>query len=536
MLTDSQKRKILDIAIERGFEGCVKNRAYFQGSSMTISQVVRHLHFEEVFMKSEDLELKVLCVNFKETREHISSLLFENKKIEEFKLEYSQEFNNIADSSKDLENKLMDNLDVFTTPKLEGMDRYRSKSPRAEGVVLFSAKTRRFLPASYIDPGFILKKRGIGKEDIDKIPCIWPVFNPYSTELFVTTFLPEVGSEIRAVNTYAPPQWRFVRSQPKYHGIIKKLIDNVIPLPEEREYVLDWLRQSIVGRNETVLVLVGDRGVGKTLLSKLFFSLVGEEYSAIAKRETLTEKFNNVLYMARAVAFEETGMEGDEESIERMKAFCNTKLSIEFKGENAFTANNYASMIMSLNGNSRLGVKPQERRFSIPRIGNLNFNKVVEEEEIIEFSKELDAEIKSETFLKYLSEFGEYLLARTPTTSVSKPLRGSAYYEITSQSLTEWESTIINYIIENGEYDTPIFLKDVKRSMGGKERRSMFPTRDAKISTFLQDYRHLDEFKIGTLTRRESDGKHENVQSIVPNNAFLKKYGLKYRDKEEDLL
>jgi hypothetical protein len=528
-MTDSQKQKLLLLLESSGFSGCRSGKPVCSGVVYTSPLAfVRAIGLEGLLMAHTDIELQILGHKFKEIKHSVFAFILEHGEVRPV-ASGPEELEKVHSGILDIDTAIKTNIHLYRSYLEGGVSEYLNKGSNFD-ILMYSSSSRSLIKAGKFNISSILDSKKMSKEDLSNLPKIWPKFDPYCLGIETTVVSSELGIEFPAINTYCPPKWRFVKASPMYSGIIKQLMENLFPLEEERQYIFDWLRQAIVGRNETVLVLVGDRGVGKTLFSKLFFSLVGEQYSAIAKRETLTEKFNSVLKDARAVAFEETGMEGDPESIERMKAFCNSKLSIEAKGENAFTAENFASMVMSLNGNSRLGVKPQERRFSIPRLGVTNFSKIVPEVDIAKFSRDLDAEEKSEEFLESLSEFGEFLLARPASKTIATPLKGQAYYEITAQSLAEWETAIINYVIENGEIGKPLFLKDIKRSMGNREVRNMFPVKDSKISSFLQDYRHIDVAKIGVLTRIDSDGKNNNVQVIMPDETFLKSFGANYKE------
>jgi len=371
-MTDTQKQKLLLLLESMGFSGCRSGKPVCSGMPYPSPLALcRAMGLEAALIASSDIELQLLGLKFKETKYPIYSFILEHKEVRTA-MEAPSSMVNIQGEMENIDKAINGSLHLYRSYLQNGLAGFLDEGPYSD-VLVFSSASRSLVTSGDYNVSALMDAKGLTKEDIKNIPRVWPTFDPYCLELETRKFVGTLGIEVIAINTYCPPKWRFVKASPNYGGIIKQLMENLIPLEEEREYVFDWLRQAIVGRNETVLVLVGDRGVGKTLFSKLLFSLVGEQYSAIAKRETLTEKFNSVLKNARAVAFEETGMEGDPESIERMKAFCNSKLSIEAKGENAFTANNYASMIMSLNGNSRLGVKPQERRFSIPRLGVTNF-------------------------------------------------------------------------------------------------------------------------------------------------------------------
>lgn len=528
-MTDSQRQKLLLLLESMGFSGCRSGKPVCSGvvypSPLAFA---RAIGLETKLISNTDLELEIMGHKFKEVKHSIFSFILEHEEARDA-MEVPDSLKSVHEANKQIDAAIFKNLYLYRSYLKEGLSKFLDTGPYSD-ILVYSSSTNTVVKAGVYNMEALMEAKKLTRDDLKSLPRVWPTFDPYCLEIETRKYVSSIGESVPAINTYCPPKWRFVKASPKYGGMIKQLMENLFPLEEERQYIFDWLRQAVVGRNETVLVLVGDRGVGKTLFSKLFFSLVGEQYSAIAKRETLTEKFNSVLKDARAVAFEETGMEGDPESIERMKAFCNSKLSIEAKGENAFTAENYASMIMSLNGNSRLGVKPQERRFSIPRLGVTNFSKIVPEADIAKFSRDLDSEEKSEEFLESLSEFGEFLLARPASETIATPLKGQAYYEITAQSLAEWETAIINYVVENGEIGKPIFLKDIKRSMGNREVRTMFPVKDSKISSFLQDYRHRDVAKIGVLTRIDFDGKHNNVQVIMPNEHFLKAYGAKYKE------
>lgn len=346
-------------------------------------------------------------------------------------------------------------------------------------------------------------------------------FDPYTLKSLFVRPSKNQGLNVYHVNYYVAPSWRFVDAKPRFGGFIKKLIDHLFPIEFEKEYVLDWLHYAIAKRNETVLCLIGPRGTGKGLLLKdILGVLIGEKYREIVNQEILTDKFNGAFKNRRYIFFDEVNVSGDRE-LNKFKAFCNSHIALEEKGQDSETIENYTSLALSSNDKKDFKAEPQERRFSVPEITQTPFLEVVSEKEIEEFVLRIGQADSIE-----IAEFGQFLLERKPKNSSRKPLKGKYFFELCKLSMPEWKTYIIDYLIHEAEVGVPILnstLTKKFKKIHGED--APFATKRGSIDSFLMDYFHEGVCRIGEVVDAWDSQRSRDTFAILPNPEFLKKFG-----------
>lgn len=348
-------------------------------------------------------------------------------------------------------------------------------------------------------------------------------FNPYQLKsLYLDAN--SLNGNFWHVNHYTAPKWRFVEVQAEYGGFIKTLIEHLFPNPEEREYVLDWIHYAIVKRNSTMLCLVGDRGTGKgILLNTVIAGLIGHDYREIVGQDILKEKFNGAFKGKRYIVFDEVDVETDQ-ALSKIRAFANDQISVEKKGDDSETIENFTSMSLSSNNKKSFKVEPQERRFSVPEVTSESLFTIMTEPEVEEAVRALSDPLSPE-----LAAFGNFLLNRVPRNSSNVPLKGAYFFEICRMSMPEWKLFIIDYFINEGtigeEVKNSILTKKFKKSHGDK---ALFPAREGTIASFLGDYKHEGYHRIGDIVKVWDSQRGRDTFAIRPNKDFLLKYGKNY--------
>ncbi len=375
---------------------------------------------------------------------------------------------------------------------------FKSSSDKDKRILLLHPETKNYLWD--IEAETYLSAVGLSKEELlsnPKIPMVYPIYNPYTLERLYSGRTMSGVENILNLNLYNPPSWRFVGASPKYGGTIKKLFEHVFPVEKDREFVLDWFHYLVTTRNATVLCLVGARGTGKGIILKdIARALTGEEHFAIAKEEVLTDKFNEVFNNRRLVFFDEVDIQGDRE-LAKFKALCNDTISMEKKGSDSVTIENYCSIGLATNNRKNFRVEPQERRFSLPRVTEDPITKIMTIPEVEEFCSTIKVLGNKE-----LAEFGEWLLIRKPKYSNQTPYKGDYYFEISGLSMAAWKAYIIEALgtdkLEELHYIGSL-LKGFKKISGGSDSSSKFPTTRSTIEEFLYQYRHDGIYRIGYI-------------------------------------
>ena len=531
-LSQSQKDLVLSISKQNGFEGFKSDRGYIKGQPHARTKVVKTLDLFEQLKSSNIIEGMGLAVNWESLKGEVESYLFSIKKEAKVIAANASGIEEVKDGSENYKGLISAGIRIVRSAFKDGLETYTGRLNTGQPPLIFiDVNRRRILTTRDIAPDIFLLEMGITdpKELIydQSVPVVYPEFRPYSVDMIIHAERKDApGKKFSILNTYPCPEWRKIKAIPQYRGNIRKLLENIFPLEEERQYVLCWIRQMIVGRNNTVLVLVGDRGVGKSKFGELLQALVGLEFSQMLDMALLKDKFTSQVYHTRLGVFEEVGLGGeDQTTVERVKALTNARIKVEKKNRDAFSASNECSFVMSLNSSSNLGVRPTERRFSIPLVLGKKLEDAIPSFEISKMEKtwlgqEIDPQVQYE-----LAEFGEYLLAMdVGTWSDSTPLRGKAFYEITRAAQPDWELAIIDMVIKAGQINKQLEVKDVIKYMANKPANG-FRTKPTTISSFLRDYKHFNEHKLGTLDFKWGETGRGRSAIIIPNPEFLEAYG-----------
>jgi hypothetical protein len=259
----------------------------------------------------------------------------------------------------------------------------------------------------------------------------------------------------------------------------------------------------------------------------------------------LRDKFNSQFFNKRFIVFEEVSLE-DKSAIAKIKAWCNSKMSIEKKGQDAFTADNWASMVFLMNDITSLGVNAQERRFSIPEVATKGLLTSISEKDVGEFKSGMLTE--SESVLTEIAQFGSFLKVRKPVVNEHTPLKGDYFFKVADAAMIEWHYVLREYVLDNGKIGEMIPIDKVFPQV---ENGSRFPHKRGTIEAWLSDYRYKGVHKIATVQdvvkRKESEVEGLIVMQskrtrrnygIMPNPDFLREHGRKYinQTRAEDLL
>jgi hypothetical protein len=502
MLNDEQVSLLKSIIVRLGFK-CVKG-SYYHLNSGTKTKTIKNLISEmglDVAMNSEPALAEFALP------------LFKTGAIPNF------DFNALLKQISDEGASERKNFDTLDSSELSHWEKEYKKyvpillSKEAPKDALRLIDMERQCLAEDIHPEMWVARKGLVYDEVIRdpsIPTVIPKFMPYEMDLLVTE--ESLGLKRTYLNTYIPPLWRKVKAEPKLGGIIKIIFEHLFPIEEDREYVYDWFHHLITSRNGTMLCLVGARGTGKGVVSKdIARALVGKNNTDIVGQSILRDKFNAAFDSKRLIFFDEVELEQDGD-LAKIKAFCNDVIALEKKGKDSYTADNFASLILSTNNRMNFKVEPQERRFSVPRVSEENLKTKLSEAVIGEFSQRC-----LDPYSPEIAEFGEWLLKRVPTYSNQTPYKGEYFFEICDMSLTGWKSFLIG-LLEKADEPTSLFsVKEMTSKFKKKDSQgpahlntstSRFPAYKPKVAEFLYQYRYRGEFRLGDIVDiYDSEGK-----------------------------
>ena len=350
-------------------------------------------------------------------------------------------------------------------------------------VVVYNCKADWGL--SEIDPKSVLKKL-MAYKDAGMIPKTTLVMtHPAIIKFDPLNFKGLIGEEmfegqmLPVLNEYRPPAWIFTRKEmlqsntPIPPGRARKVfldfVEVLFPDPTHRDYVLFFLQQSLLTIHSCMLVVVGGRGAGKTLLFDVVGELQGIKYYIKLRGKDLDNKFNAQLERKRLVFFDDVYLTTEEQVI-TMKQTLNKTIAIEGKGKEQKMIWNTASYAMAANSPECIAIHPSERKFSPVRSAEIKLDVVWSDREsdidLLHTITGFDIKMTQEEKEAHLLDIGDFLLSYQPKNDwkIHQPYKSDVFYEMCVMAMVAWQTEMIKYILDN-EYKSR--AEDKRESMVG---------------------------------------------------------------------
>lgn len=263
---------------------------------------------------------------------------------------------------------------------------------------------------------------------------VFYTYNPYAKPLAPNK------EGVLEYNTYRPAPWRheeFWKNTPvKRLDAMPELFDRFFTHLTDshgpsKEYLLDWMANSLRTRNFTILTAIGVQGAGKGILGKIFRNLHGETNYGEPKDSVFKERFNAPLKNKTLINVDEISLKTKEEH-DRLKAVVNDTIDIEEKGVDAINCRNFASFYISSNHMDAIQIEPGDRRYSIIELSR---KKILE--------TDLRPHIEYLTSPEAAAELGAYLLYRPVTHDMMSPFKSPRTREVRLAGLNDWELYVI---------------------------------------------------------------------------------------------
>ena len=294
-------------------------------------------------------------------------------------------------------------------------------------------------------------------EAISVARLVVPKYMPRAAPGIHPTVDPTTLTKVNYFNSYVPASWQLwkLRNQQEWDALpasppkeIVEMLQHVVPIKEERQYLYAWLSLSITDRAYVYLVLQGKEGVGKNRIKLMFTALHGKHNSMDGKKECFgagDSKFNGQLFESTGGWFDELKYDADMEA--RMKEYQNDSASKELKGIDA-TRNSevHCSMAISNNHARDNYILFNSRKFVPLVLGKTNLNEVMSPQAIGAFSEKLE-EGKSTFDVKYVAQIAKWLLRVGPKYQSNYPgmeYRGPKFWELAHASMSRWQKVAVN--------------------------------------------------------------------------------------------
>ena len=319
------------------------------------------------------------------------------------------------------------------------------------------------------------------------------IYDPYNLEKCRLEPFEGIGKVLK-INTYVPPEWR-QEPMPEEEiaelecpELVWRLLVHLFPDDEAREFVLQWMRNCILTRNESYLVLNAAKGIGKGIFASVFEAIVGKEHFTEAHRGFLDSQFNSILKNRRMVVLDELSVDTPAKC-NHLKRYANKYQNIEEKGKDADqTIETFTNFMITNNSTADMHVEADDRRFSIMEVTNERLENCMTPKEIGELQRLLKEDIEYQRQLGYwLLHYGE-----SETYRVNDVWKGPAFERLCYLSLPEWGRYVVDTLLANPGME--FTYKDIRQGyrkdtgatdvkIGGKQ----------KVEDLLKNYRKEGE-------------------------------------------
>lgn len=171
---------------------------------------------------------------------------------------------------------------------------------------------------------------------------------------------------VPVVNLYNHPHSTF--NKPNQAATLNKkykdFFEHLFPNPLTKEYVYDWISNSLHRKNLTFLIVIGEKGIGKGLLYEILSRLHLKENSMKIDNDTFESRFNGELKGKTLVFADEISIK-DDKQMSKLKMYVNEEMAIEDKGKKKETIATPFNLIIASNNYDAIRLDEKNRRFSI---------------------------------------------------------------------------------------------------------------------------------------------------------------------------
>jgi len=304
-------------------------------------------------------------------------------------------------------------------------------------------------------------------------------------ELF--TMDPRDGSSI-VYNSYRPSLIKPVAGDTK---VFDRFLERTVPDKEDREVVLDFLAHVVQNPGHKMsfaIVLIGNHGVGKTLLANLMGELVGASNFQSVSAGQVKKDFNGWMMDRRLLLLDECHDIGTLEIANKLKEYiANTIVSVERKGMDVVKAKNFADFILTSNYDDAVRADEGERRYYVintktqVRLDSEIKQLCAELWEYINVPQNPDYQaalsaIMHKLMSRDLSNFNPHVL----------PKQTKAFKQMIKANRSDWQAEL-DYLIDNkeGTFKYDVFgLRDIIQLL---KDAGFTKIRQGTVCTYLKD-------------------------------------------------
>lgn len=229
-----------------------------------------------------------------------------------------------------------------------------------------------FLARSDFENWYSNKRITIGQDDNGKSKEMnlakWWIEHPSRRSFESVEFLPGTEAPEDTYNLWRGPAITPVEGD---CDLYLELVQDVVAAgnAEVADYIFNWMALKLQQpelKLETSLALRGGQGIGKSRFAELYGELFGPYFITVSDQKGLTGQFNAHLQRALLVFADEIAAPSNVNSIGRLKTLVTqSRIQIEPKGLDSFSAPNYFSLILASNNAHIIATDADDRRWIV---------------------------------------------------------------------------------------------------------------------------------------------------------------------------
>ena len=258
-------------------------------------------------------------------------------------------------------------------------------------------------------------------------------YDPYNVEEISYSSVMD-QSKVVTFNAHITPNWRKRPiKDPKLPEIFVEFMEHLFPHEESRDYVYHWMNFMLTDRNHCILFLYGAQGTGKGTFNYILQKLVGDPNFIKLGEDFWQSRFNGEMKYRRCIFFDDC--EITKENVTRIRGMTNRTIAIEEKGITTEDYTNHASYVWALNPDKRAVVTYDDRRYSVPVLGDEDIQATKGADWMDTMTKLIN---ESEDFI---SQIGHWILAYGDQGRFNntKSYITENFYTLVDKALTLWQ-------------------------------------------------------------------------------------------------
>ena len=292
-------------------------------------------------------------------------------------------------------------------------------------------------------------------------------------------------------NEFQPPEHFFtIDEDANDWPAIQDFFKHFFTKDEDYQYLLDWLANSLVKKNNIFLLFPAAKGIGKNFLAEqILLPLYGASNFSMNRKDDMTSKFNAALAKKQIAIIDEFTLQGSKDT-DAIKIFTNKHVPVEEKFKARETKEISCNILLFTNRINKLRLESDQRRFSIIPLTGL---KLDHNEQLIETYGTIDN--LGDEIQKDIPAFYKFLRNRLVTRNMNFPLIDKDLLEeITFASATQWELMLDEYLDEV----KPGQKRDIKAMQEMIKAECDFKV---KVSTIIEHLKKRNDIDIPHGTR-----------------------------------